>query len=174
MHCDVNRQDSVKHLWQCIDEIAVDRIDHGVNSLDDPKLSAEIGRRGLALTVCPVSNAFVTEGTQAGAIRRMLDQGMRVTVNSDDPGYFGAYLEENLVVVQKEIGLSREDLKQLSRNAFEAAPGCPRLRKTTISVAWTHTPQPEAFSPPAPASVRSSRGSSGSSARVSACRPGRG
>ncbi len=121
MHCDVNQQDSVKHLWQCIDEIAVDRIDHGVNSLDDPKLSAEIGRRGLALTVCPVSNAFVTEGTQAGAIRRMLDQGMRVTVNSDDPGYFGAYLEENLVVVQKEIGLSREDLKQLSRNAFEAA-----------------------------------------------------
>jgi adenosine deaminase len=84
-------------------------------------LSAEIRRRGLALTVCPVSNAFVTDGTQSAAIRKMLDDGMLVTLNSDDPGYFGAYLTENFVVVQKELGLSREELRQLSRNAFDAA-----------------------------------------------------
>jgi adenosine deaminase len=71
--------------------------------------------------VCPISNAFVTDGPQAGAIRRMMDQGMRVTLNSDDPGYFGGYLEENFLVVQKEIGLDRDELLQLSRNAFEAA-----------------------------------------------------
>ncbi len=120
MHCDVNQDDSVKHIWQCIDAIGVDRLDHGVNSLDDPALGAEVAKRGLALTVCPVSNAFVTDGTQAAAIKRMLDQGMRVTVNSDDPAYFGAYLEQNLVTVQKEVDLTPAELVQLSRNAFEA------------------------------------------------------
>jgi adenosine deaminase len=121
MHCDVNQQDSVKHLWQCLNEIGVERIDHGVNSLDDSRLSAEIRRRGLALTVCPVSNAFVTDGTQSAAIRKMLDDGMLVTLNSDDPGYFGAYLTDNFIVVQRELGLGREELRQLSRNAFDAA-----------------------------------------------------
>jgi adenosine deaminase len=121
MHCDVNQQDSVKHLWQCLTEIGVERIDHGVNSLDDVQLSGEIKQRGLALTVCPVSNAFVTDGTQSAAIRKMLDDGMKVTLNSDDPAYFGAYLTENFRVVQRELGLSEEELRQLSRNAFDAA-----------------------------------------------------
>jgi len=121
MHCDVNQQDSVDHLWQCLDRIGVARIDHGVNSLDEDRLAAEIGKRGLALTVCPVSNAFVTDGTQAWAIKKMLDQGMRVTLNSDDPAYFNAYLEENFRVVQRELDLDRAALVQLSRNAFEAA-----------------------------------------------------
>jgi len=121
MHCDVNQQDSVKHLWQCLDEIGVERIDHGVNSLDDVRLRAEIQQRGLALTVCPVSNAFVTDGTQSAAIRKMLDFGMKVTLNSDDPAYFAAYLTENFLVVQRELGLDKEELRQLSRNAFDAA-----------------------------------------------------
>jgi adenosine deaminase len=121
MHCDVNQQDSVDHIWQCLDRIGVGRIDHGVNSLDDAALAGEVARRGLALTVCPVSNAFVTDGTQAWAIQKMLDLGMKVTLNSDDPAYFNAYLEENFRVVQKELALDRAALVQLSRNAFESA-----------------------------------------------------
>ena len=91
-----------------------------MNSLDDSALAGEVAQRGLALTVCPVSNAFVTDGTQAWAIKKMLDLGMKVTLNSDDPAYFNAYLEENFRVVQKELDLDRAALVQLSRNAFES------------------------------------------------------
>jgi adenosine deaminase len=128
MHCDVDQQDSVAHIWQCVDQIGVGRIDHGVNALEDAVLCAEIKRRGLALTVCPVSNGFVTDGTKAAEIKRMLDQGMRVTVNSDDPAYFGGYMTENLLAVQREVGLSQAEIVQLTRNAFEAS-WLPRVRK---------------------------------------------
>jgi adenosine deaminase len=121
MHCDVDQQDSVAHIWQCVSQIGVGRIDHGVNALEDAALCAEIKRRGLALTVCPVSNGFVTDGTKAAEIKRMLDQGMRVTVNSDDPAYFGGYMTENLLAVQREADLSRTEIVQLARNAFEAS-----------------------------------------------------
>jgi adenosine deaminase len=83
MHCDVDQADSVAHIWQCLTEIGVARIDHGVNSLEDAKLCAEIKRRELALTVCPISNSYVTDSTKARAIKAMLDRGMRATVNSD-------------------------------------------------------------------------------------------
>jgi len=128
MHCDVDQQDSVAHIRQCVDEIGVDRIDHGVNALEDAGLCAEIKRRGLAFTVCPVSNGFVTDGTKSSEIKRMLDQGLRVTVNSDDPAYFGGYMTENLLAVQREVGLSKGELVQLARNAFEAS-WLPRSRK---------------------------------------------
>ena len=128
MHCDVDQQDSVDHIWQCVRDIGVGRIDHGVNSLEDEKLCQEIKQRGLGLTVCPISNAYVTDGTKAAAIRTMLDKGMRVTVNSDDPAYFLTYINENLVRVQQEVDLGRDHLVQLARNAFEAS-WLPRARK---------------------------------------------
>jgi len=121
MHCDVDQEDSVRHIRQCLQEIDVARIDHGVNSLEDAKLCAEIKRRGLALTVCPISNSYVTDGTKAAAIKTMLERGMRVTVNSDDPAYFPGYMNENLIAVQEEAGLARGDVIQLARNAFESA-----------------------------------------------------
>ena len=121
MHCDVDQQDSVRHIWQCLHDIDVGRIDHGVNALEDAKLCAEIQRRGLALTVCPISNSYVTDGTKAAAVKTMLGQGMRVTVNSDDPAYFPGYMTENLIAVQEEADLSEAELLQLARNAFEAA-----------------------------------------------------
>jgi adenosine deaminase len=121
MHCDVDQQDSVAHIWQCVKDIGVGRIDHGVNALEDAALCAEIKRRGLAFTVCPVSNGFVTDGTKAAEIKRMLDLGLRVTVNSDDPAYFGGYMTENLLAVHQEVDLSKAQLVQLARNAVEAS-----------------------------------------------------
>ncbi len=121
MHCDVDQDDSVAHIRQCLDEIDVERIDHGVNSLEDETLVAEIRARDLALTVCPISNSYVTDGTKAAAIKEMLDRGLRVTINSDDPAYFPGYMTENLTVAWREAGLSERELVQLSRNAFEAA-----------------------------------------------------
>jgi len=121
MHCDVNQEDSVAHIWECIDLIGVSRIDHGVNALEDSALCDLLAERKLGLTVCPISNAFVTDSSQSNAVGRMLDRGLRVTVNSDDPAYFGGYIEENFTLVQSQLDLSESRLVALSRNAFEAA-----------------------------------------------------
>ena len=121
MHCDVDQQDSIEHIRQCVEQIGVDRIDHGVNVLEDPALVEAIKQRGIGLTVCPISNSYVTDSMKADAIRRMLDLGLRVTINSDDPAYFPGYVQENLVAIQEALGLSREELLQLGRNAFEIA-----------------------------------------------------
>ena len=121
MHCDVNQEDSVGHIWECLDLIGVSRIDHGCNALEDAALCKVIAERKLGLTVCPVSNAFVTDGPQTDVVGQMLDLGMRVTINSDDPAYFGAYIEENFALVQEKLDLGPRGLTQLSRNAFEAA-----------------------------------------------------
>ena len=118
MHCDVDQESSVEHIWQCLDEIGVERIDHGVNALEDEALVAEIKRRGLGLTVCPISNGYVTDGLKAPEIKAMLDAGVRVTVNSDDPAYFPGYMNENVLAVQEAVSLTRDECVQLARNAF--------------------------------------------------------
>ena len=120
-HCDVDQQDSVEHIRQCVEQIAVNRIDHGVNVLEDPALVEAVRERGLGLTVCPISNSHVTSSMKTDEIRRMLDVGLRVTINSDDPAYFPGYLQENLIAIQEALGRSREELVQLERNAFEVA-----------------------------------------------------
>jgi adenosine deaminase len=121
LHCDVNQDNTLEHIRQALDLIGVDRIDHGVNALEDPALCAEIARRGLGLTVCPVSNRFVVQNLTANEIRRMLQLGLRATINSDDPAYFRAYLNENLLALHEEGGLCQAELVQLVRNGFEAA-----------------------------------------------------
>jgi adenosine deaminase len=121
MHCDVNQENTLVHIGQVLHDIRVDRIDHGVNSLEDPALCAVIKERGLGLTVCPISNRFCAQDLTASHIRRMLELGMRATVNSDDPAYFRGYLNENLRALHEEGGLSRDELVQLVRNGFEVA-----------------------------------------------------
>jgi adenosine deaminase len=121
MHCDVNQKNTLLHIGQVLHDIRVDRIDHGVNSLEDPALCEVIRERGLGLTVCPVSNRFCTQDLTATHIRRMLALGMRVTVNSDDPAYFRAYMNENLRALYEEGRLNMEEIAQLVRNSFVVA-----------------------------------------------------
>ena len=121
MHCDVDQQNSTEHIWQTLSDIGVDRIDHGVNSLEDEALCSEIKYRKLALTVCPISNGYVTDSKKTAEIRTMLEKGMRVTVNSDDPAYFPGYMNENLIATQREAGLSKAQVIQLTLNAFEGS-----------------------------------------------------
>lgn len=118
MHCDVDQENSVEHIRQCLDEIGVERIDHGVNAVDDDALLEKIRSRGLGLTVCPISNGYVTDGLKAAEIKTMLNAGVRVTVNSDDPAYFPGYMNENLLAVQEKVNLTRDEIAQLARNAF--------------------------------------------------------
>jgi adenosine deaminase len=120
IHCDVDQQDSLAHIWQTLD-IGVDRIDHGVNCLEDHALVGEIKKRGLALTVCPISNRYVAADLKAKQIAKMLDLGLKVTVNSDDPAYFPGYMNENLIATQQAVNLSREQMLQLAVNAIEGS-----------------------------------------------------
>lgn len=121
MHCDVDQKNSTSHIWQTLNDIGVDRIDHGVNSLEDDALCLEIVERKLALTVCPISNGYVTDSMKTSAIKEMLKRGMRATVNSDDPAYFPGYMNENLIATQREAGLTKSHVVQLTINAFEAS-----------------------------------------------------
>ena len=120
MHCDVNQEGSVAHIWDAINEIGVERIDHGVNSLEDEALVEEIKRRDIALTVCPVSNRYVTGSLTVDEITTMLDKGMRVLINSDDPSYMQAYLNENLIELAEDGNFTKEQITQLAKNSFLA------------------------------------------------------
>jgi adenine deaminase len=128
MHCDVDQENSVGHIWQCLDEIGVERIDHGVNALEDSALIEEINRRRLGLTVCPISNGYVTDGLKAREVKMLLDHGVRATVNSDDPAYFSGYMNENFVALQEAVHLTRDEIVQLARNAFTVSWLAPEDR----------------------------------------------
>jgi adenosine deaminase len=121
MHCDVDQENSTEHIRQCLEVIGVDRIDHGVNILQDEELARTLISRGLGLTVCPVSNRWVTGDLKAPQLKQMLRMGIRATVNSDDPAYFSAYLTDNLITVQQEAGLDAGEVLQLQRNAVQIA-----------------------------------------------------
>ena len=100
--------------------IGIDRIDHGNRAMEDADLVREIARRGLTLTVCPLSNtALGVIGRMADSpVGRMLEAGLAVTVNSDDPAYFGGYMNANLEAVAAGLALSEDDVVRLARNSF--------------------------------------------------------
>ena len=128
MHCDVNQKDIVEHIRECLDMIGVDRIDHGVNCLEDETLIRDIVEREIGLTVCPVSNRFVVQSLTSKEIKSMLFRGIKATVNSDDPAYFRAYMNDNFIALTEEGDFSKEEIIQLSRNAFDIA-WLPKNRK---------------------------------------------
>jgi adenine deaminase len=121
MHCDVDQQDSVTHLWQCLDDIGVERIDHGVNCLDDDALVQRLQDGGVGLTACPISNSYVSDGLKAREIKTMLERSLLVTINSDDPAYFPGYINENLAAVADAAQLGEQQIVQAVRNAFTIA-----------------------------------------------------
>jgi adenosine deaminase len=108
------------YVWEAVDLIAVDRIDHGNRALEDPALVRRLVADGTTLTVCPLSNLklCVVPDLAAHPLKRMLDLGLAVTVNSDDPAYFGGYLADNYVKTAEALGLTRAELAQLARNSF--------------------------------------------------------
>ena len=121
MHCDVNQQNSLIHIEQCISDIQIDRIDHGINSLESEVLCELIKVKKIGLTVCPVSNRFVVQSLTSDEVHKMLKKDMLVTINSDDPAYFRAYLNENLIELQKEGNFNQNQIVTLVGNAFKVA-----------------------------------------------------
>ncbi len=111
------------YVRQAVDLLQVDRIDHGNASMQDPALVARLADMGIALTVCPLSNVKLC-GVPTMAdhpLKRMLDAGLAVTVNSDDPSYFGGYVADNYLAVAEALDLSRQDLTLLARNSLQAS-----------------------------------------------------
>ena len=111
------------YIHEALDDLQVARIDHGVRCEEDPALVRRLARTRIPLTVCPLSNlklAVVTDLRQHN-LKRLLDADLCVTVNSDDPAYFGGYVLENYLAVQRALGLTKEDLTQLARNSIEAS-----------------------------------------------------
>jgi len=108
------------YVWQAIDQIGVDRIDHGNRALEDDKLIKKIKARGLTLTVCPLSNLklCVVNDMKDHPITRMLELGLNATVNSDDPAYFGGYMNDNYASLIHRTGISKTELLQLAKNGI--------------------------------------------------------
>jgi adenosine deaminase len=108
------------YVWEALDVLHVDRIDHGNRALEDPALVARLAREGMTLTVCPLSNLklCVTPDLTRHPLHRMLDLGLHATVNSDDPAYFGGYLLDNYLAVTQALDLQQDQLVQLARNSF--------------------------------------------------------
>jgi adenosine deaminase len=112
-----------EYVREALDLLQVARIDHGVRSEEDPALCARLAREQVPLTVCPLSNLklCVVRSLAEHNLKRLLDMGLCVTVNSDDPAYFGGYVAENYRATAAALGLSRDDLVRLAKNSFTAS-----------------------------------------------------
>jgi adenosine deaminase len=112
---------SAAYVWEAIDILGIKRIDHGNNSLQDEKLIQEIIKRDLALTVCPLSNTAlqVVDDLKNHPLKKMMNLGLKVTINSDDPAYFGGQVNKNYIDIQQALNLTKEDLFELAKNSFK-------------------------------------------------------
>ncbi len=111
------------YVWEALDVLGVARIDHGNRSLEDATLVGRLARERIPLTVCPLSNLRlrVVDDLAHHPLRRMLDKGLRACVNSDDPAYFGGYVNQNYLAVSQALGLEREDIATIVRNGITAS-----------------------------------------------------
>ena len=111
------------YVWEAIDVLGVERIDHGVRAEEDDALVARIVADGIPLTMCPLSNVRlrVIDRIEDHNLARLLDRGVKVSVNSDDPAYFGGYIADNYAAVASGLDLGRDELLTLARNSVEAS-----------------------------------------------------
>ena len=111
------------YVWEALNDLKIVRIDHGNNCLQDEKLVDFIVKNDLALTVCPLSNLAlqVVKDLKQHPVKKMLDLGIKATINSDDPAYFGGYLNENYIQLTEALNLSKEDIDTLIANGFKYA-----------------------------------------------------
>ncbi len=127
------------YISDALDVLKARRIDHGVAAIEDPALQRRLADLGVPLTMCPLSNLQlqVTPDLSRHPLKKLLDAGLVVTVNSDDPAYFGGYLLDNYLAAQRALGLSYADLAQLARNSITASL-LPRERKAELLTEIDH------------------------------------
>ena len=130
------------YVREAFDVLKVDRIDHGVRCEADPDLVDRLAERGTPLTICPCSNIMlrVFPDMKSHNIRRLHEAGLCVTVNSDDPPYFGGYINQNFAAIQAALGFSDDELWQLARNGFTSAFLSDDLRSKYLAELDRHRP----------------------------------
>ncbi|WP_017602668.1 adenosine deaminase [Nocardiopsis alkaliphila] len=123
------------YIWQALNHLDVERIDHGIRCLDDPTLLTHLATTQTPLTVCPLSNVRLRAVPTLAdhPLPALMDAGLLVTVNSDDPSYFGGYVHDNYLALQHHLGLTNEDLRTLARNSFTASFLTPKRRDHLIA-----------------------------------------
>jgi adenosine deaminase len=111
-----------EYIWEALDLLKVSRIDHGVRAAEDPKLIARLIEEQVPLTVCPLSNTklCVFDDMSQHNILQLLEQGVKVTVNSDDPAYFGGYVTENFMALHDGLGMTQDQARRLAQNSLDA------------------------------------------------------
>ncbi|HEV2636956.1 MAG TPA: adenosine deaminase [Actinocrinis sp.] len=125
-----------EYVREALDVLGAERIDHGIRSMEDPELVERLVREQVPLTVCPFSNVRLrcVDTLADHPLGRMVEAGLLVTVNSDDPAYFGGYVEENLAGVRAALGLSDEQVRTLAGNSFKAAFLSPQEREEYLGL----------------------------------------
>ncbi|MGW0549427.1 adenosine deaminase [Streptomyces altiplanensis] len=111
------------YIWEALDVLGVERVDHGLRSMEDPELVERLVRDRVPLTLCPLSNVRLraVDILEEHPLKEMMAAGLLVTVNSDDPAYFGGYVGDTFHAVHEALGLGREQLREIARNSFLAA-----------------------------------------------------
>jgi adenosine deaminase len=112
-----------EYIWQALDLLGARRIDHGVKCLNDDRLVERLVTEQIPLTVCPLSNVKLRIFPELGQhnVGKLLERGLMVTINSDDPAYFGGYIGDNYTATAAALGLSHEQMIQVARNSFRAS-----------------------------------------------------
>lgn len=112
-----------EYIWEALDILKIDRLDHGNRCLEDEKLVKTLAERQIALTLCPLSNKElqVCPDLRNYPLKKMMNLGLKCTINSDDPAFFGGYINENFIAVHEAIGLTKEEVMELVQNSFEAS-----------------------------------------------------
>lgn len=111
------------YVRDALDVLGVERIDHGIRAMEDPELVARLRDEQIPLTVCPLSNVALraVDKLSDHVLPAMLDAGLLVCVNSDDPAYFGGYVDDNFAALRSDLGITDDQLKTLARNSFDAS-----------------------------------------------------
>jgi adenine deaminase len=111
------------YIYEALDDLKVTRIDHGIRAIEDTVLTARLAHEKIALTVCPLSNVRLcaVKSLEAHPLKRLLDAGCVVTINSDDPAYFGGYVAENFIATANALSLSRDDIKRIAQMSIDAS-----------------------------------------------------
>lgn len=120
-HADIDQKNSIEHIRELLEVIGTERIDHGTNIVEDPDLVEYAAKNEIGFTACPLSNSFVSPEMKGKEILELLNKGVKVSIHSDDPAYFGGYVSDNYYAIADKYNLTKEQVVKLARNSFETS-----------------------------------------------------
>lgn len=120
-HADVDQVNSLEHIRELLEVIGVERIDHGTNIVEDPDLVEFAAKQGVGFTSCPLSNDFIASDMKGKEVLELLAKGVKVSIHSDDPVYFGGYIGDNYYALAQKYDLTKEQIVALAKNSFAAS-----------------------------------------------------